>query len=122
MPDNLIGDSRRIRQILMNLFSNALKFTKQGSVTLRISRLDAQPDALLFAVQDTGVGIAKAMQSNIFQPFGLGEDTLKKELSGAGLGLAITKDFVEKMRGRIWFESEAGQGSTFYVALPVKTL
>lgn len=122
VPDALLGDSRRIQQILMNLFSNALKFTKQGSVTLRISRLDAQPDALLFAVQDTGVGIAKAMQSNIFQPFGLGEDTLKKEFSGAGLGLAITKDFVEKMRGRIWFESEAGQGSTFYVALPVKTL
>ncbi len=117
VPDELYGDSRRLQQILMNVFGNALKYTKQGGVSFHIAQFEA-PCHLLFSIRDTGIGIPREMQANILQPFGLGEDTLKKEFSGAGLGLAIAKDLVEKMRGRIWFESESGHGSTFYCAIP----
>jgi len=117
VPDALYGDSRRLQQILMNLLGNAIKFTKQGSISFHVSLLDT-PCHLLFCVKDTGVGISREMQANILQPFGLGEDTLKKEFSGVGLGLAIAKSLLDKMHGRIWFESELGQGSTFYCAIP----
>ncbi|GAK52642.1 two-component sensor protein histidine kinase [Candidatus Moduliflexus flocculans] len=117
VPDALYGDSKRLQQILMNLFGNAIKFTKQGSISIHISQT-AAPCRLLFSVKDTGVGISREMQANILKPFGLGEDTLKKEFSGVGLGLAIAKDLLDKMHGRIWFESEFGQGSTFYCEIP----
>ncbi len=120
VPDALYGDSRRLQQILMNVLGNAIKFTKHGSVALHVSQLDT-PFHLLFSVKDTGVGIVSEMQANILEPFGLGEDTLKKEFSGAGLGLSIAKDLLERMHGRIWFESEFGQGSTFYCAIPFES-
>ena len=110
------GDRRRIRQILINLVSNAVKFTEQGMVTLRAH---AQGDHVLFAIMDTGPGIAAEMQAAIFEPFvqtGMGS----QHVQGTGLGLPITKSLVEAYGGRLWLESEVGEGATCYVSLPAQ--
>ncbi len=121
LPDHLIGDEKRIKQILINVIGNAIKYTQQGSIEVDVAPHPDQSHHILFIVKDTGMGIAKDKQEYIFQPFELGEDILRKEFSGAGLGLAISKGLVDKMNGSIWFESQSGHGSTFYVSLPFNT-
>jgi len=117
VPNNLFGDAGRVKQVLMNLIVNAIKHTESGYITLHISRFREQSNHLLFSVSDTGVGIAKDKHEHIFQPFTLGEEVLTKQFAGAGLGLAISRDIIEKMNGMIWLDSEPGQGSTFYFSI-----
>ena len=118
IPNYLIGDEYRIEQILKNLISNAVKFTDKGHIDVSIEK---QPnDELLFKVSDTGIGIPINQQNRIFNKFCQADNSCTKQYSGTGLGLAISKELTELMNGRIWFDSEAGKGSTFYVALKFK--
>ena len=121
VPDAVVCDSRRLQQVLTNIVGNSIRYTRAGDITLTVSR---QPDSerLLFTIKDTGNGIAEEKQQQIFQPFALGEDALQKEFSGVGLGLAISKNIIEKMNGSIWFESQAGQGSTFFFTVSCRTI
>jgi signal transduction histidine kinase len=109
------GDRRRIRQILLNLISNAIKFTVEGNITVTVH---VDGNQVQFAVQDTGPGIALEDQSLIFEPFRQTKHGLQQN-SGTGLGLPICKHLAEAHGGELWVESQVGVGSTFYVTLPV---
>ena len=111
------GDGRRITQCLMNLVGNALKFCKRGRVALWVER---QGSDLLYHVSDTGIGIPKEELKNIFTEFQQVDTAITREFSGTGLGLNITKRFVEMHGGRIWVESELGKGSTFFFSIPLR--
>ena len=111
------GDGRRITQCLMNLVGNALKFCKRGRVTVGVER---QGNDLLYHVSDTGIGIPKEELKNIFTEFRQVDTAITREFSGTGLGLNITKKFVEMHGGRIWAESELGKGSTFFFSIPLR--
>jgi PAS domain S-box-containing protein len=128
LPPRLIGDPNRIRQICINLIDNAFKYTKNGSVSVRIGLWESPADEpvaapaasrirLHIAVADTGVGIAPESQTAIFEPFGIGENVLTKKYSGAGLGLSVARRLAAMMGGGIRVESEPGRGSTFYLTL-----
>ncbi|MBN1967122.1 MAG: histidine kinase, partial [Anaerolineae bacterium] len=110
------ADPNRVRQILLNLFSNAIKFTDKGSITLG---LQVQRGEAIFSVTDTGVGIAPDEYELIFEEFKQGRAGLSQARKGSGLGLAISRNLVALMGGKIWVESEIGVGSTFYFSLPV---
>jgi two-component system, sensor histidine kinase and response regulator len=112
VPDALVGDPGRLRQVLVNLIGNALKFTAQGEVNLRIQRGEA--GSLHFSVQDTGIGIPSEQQAHIFEAFTQVDGSTARRFGGTGLGLAICRQLVEMMRGKIWVESEADRGSTFH--------
>jgi len=114
-----LGDPKRITQCLMNLVGNALKFTKHGRVAVWVEQ---QGENLLFRVSDTGIGIPKEELENIFGEFQQVDTAITREFTGTGLGLNITKKFVEMHGGRIWVESELGQGSTFFFTLPLRTI
>jgi len=119
LPDDcseLTADSTRLEQILNNLLVNAFKFTPEGTVDFGA---EIQGDQVLFYVEDTGIGIAKENFGMIFNRFSKVEDSIKCKYGGNGLGLAISKAYVEKMGGKIWVESELGKGSTFYFTLPL---
>ena len=109
-------DAMRIRQVLFNLLSNAVKWTDHGSISVRVY---AQEDEIVFSVADTGVGIAQEDIPRIFEEFHQLDGGTRRRSGGAGLGLAISKRFVELHGGRIWVESEVGKGSTFYFSLPI---
>jgi len=113
---HIIGDKRRIRQILLNLISNAVKFTPAGTVTITAQQADG---AIYLAVSDTGIGIPAAQQEIIFETFRQAKHDLP-ETPGTGLGLPIAKHFVEAHGGRLWLDSEVGVGSTFHVLLPIR--
>jgi signal transduction histidine kinase/ActR/RegA family two-component response regulator len=117
VPNELRGDSLRLRQVLLNLVSNAIKFTAEGgSIDLRVERLDDSPSpqaGLRFIVQDTGIGIPLARQQVIFEPFMQADTSTARNYGGTGLGLTICRRLVEKMGGTIGVTSEPGQGSTF---------
>lgn len=118
VPDTIICDPGRLRQILGNLLSNAVKFTDEGEVTLSISSQENDGSyEIHFAVQDTGVGIPHDRIDLLFQPFGQMEPSTARLYGGTGLGLAISKRLVELMDGRIWAESEACAGSTFHFTI-----
>ncbi len=112
------GDSDRLIQVVINLISNAVKFTDSGSVTCSACGRDGE---LVVSVTDSGIGIAPADQPKVFEKFKQVGDTLTDKPKGTGLGLPICKEIVEYHGGRIWVESEPGQGSTFSFTLPVKT-
>ncbi len=118
VPDMLIGDFGRLRQILGNLLSNAVKFTDEGEVMLLVSshELDGT-DMVHFAVQDTGIGIPQDHMDRLFKPFGQMEPSTTRLYGGTGLGLVISKKLVELMGGRIWAESLEGIGSTFHFTI-----
>ena len=111
------GDGKRITQCLVNLAGNALKFTRQGRVEIRVER---QGEMLLYRVSDTGIGIPRDQLDHIFSEFRQADPTIAKEFGGTGLGLSITKKFVELHGGRIWVESEPGRGSTFFFTVPLR--
>jgi signal transduction histidine kinase/DNA-binding response OmpR family regulator/pSer/pThr/pTyr-binding forkhead associated (FHA) protein len=115
VPDQLVGDPTRLRQILVNLIGNAIKFTEQGEVTARIEveMQSEQELQLRFAVIDSGVGISPDDQKRIFAPFTQGDASTTRQHSGTGLGLAITQQLVALMGGRISVTSQVGRGSTF---------
>jgi signal transduction histidine kinase len=110
------GDRDRIQQVLQNLLNNAMKFTAEGSITLRAGVLD---DVLRISVRDTGLGIADEDQQRVFEKFQQVGDTLTGKPKGTGLGLTICRDIVAHHGGQLTLESQLGQGSTFTIALPV---
>lgn len=111
----ITGDKRRIRQIFLNLISNGIKYTREGSVTVEAK---AQDDGIFVAISDTGIGIAPEDHALIFQEFGQAKNRLDN-VASTGLGLPISRQLVEMHGGRIWFDSKVGMGSTFYVFLPI---
>jgi CheY-like chemotaxis protein len=117
-----IGDPARIRQILLNLFSNAIKFTESGGVTISIECVPTEKEKvemLYLSVKDTGIGIAADKLETIFEKFVQADSSISRRYGGTGLGLAITKTLVEVMDGEIKVESLQGQGSEFKVSLPL---
>jgi PAS domain S-box-containing protein len=119
VPLAVRGDPTRLRQVLTNLVGNALKFTKDGEVTVRVENDPAadQPDTLRFSVCDTGVGIPHEKIDTIFDSFTQVDSSITRQYGGSGLGLNICKRLVDLMGGRIWVESEIGKGSTFYFTI-----
>jgi signal transduction histidine kinase len=121
VPDSLYADPDRLRQILVNLVGNAIKFTAKGEVlvSVGIDSRDGDFAMLHFTVTDTGIGIPKEKQQHIFEAFMQADGSSTRRYGGTGLGLAISTQLVEMMGGRIWVESEPGNGSTFVFTLPV---
>src|SRR5207245_366625 len=119
VPDDLVGDTGRIGQILVNLVGNAIKFTEQGEVAVRVDAeaVTAESVTLRVAVQDTGIGIAPDKSRLIFDAFAQADASTTRRFGGTGLGLAICRRLVERMGGRIWLDSELGRGSTFHFTL-----
>ena len=118
VPKFLIGDENRIEQVLKNLISNAVKFTDQGHI--RVSLEKNESNELIFMVSDTGIGISKEQLQHLFDRFYQADSSYSKKYAGAGLGLAISKELVELMEGKIWAESELGKGSVFYFKLKLE--
>jgi len=123
VPRRVIGDATRLRQVLMNFVGNAVKFTHEGSVTIRLrctSRKDDQA-RISFAVSDTGIGIDKEKLENIFESFVQADGTTTRKFGGTGLGLAISRQLVQLMNGEIQVDSEVGKGSTFsfQITMPI---
>ncbi len=126
IPTSLCGDIGHIRQVLMNLLNNSVRYTQSGFIDVSVKlwgenkEVFGQNSSLVicFAVKDSGIGIASEKQADIFEAFSIGEDFLTKSYSGAGLGLSISKHLVELMGGHIWLESSEGVGTTVYFTIP----
>jgi signal transduction histidine kinase len=118
MPDTIIGDARRLQQVLINLVSNSAKFTEKGGIHTRILRKGQ--DHWVIEVQDTGIGISSEELPHIFESFRQVEISTIRKHGGFGLGLAIVKQVVELMKGEITVNSELGKGSTFIIKLPLQ--
>lgn len=116
VPVHLIGDSNRLRQVIINLLGNGIKFTEQGSLSVSVEPDpdDPRPGCLRFGVTDTGIGIPQDKLGRIFESFAQADSSTTRKYGGTGLGLNISKQLVELMAGRIWVESQVGSGSTFY--------
>ncbi len=116
LPQDMLGDPTRLRQILLNLIGNAIKFTERGSITVEagVERRADDEITLRFSVTDTGIGIPSDKERFIFEPFRQADGSTTRKHGGTGLGLAICSRLVEMMGGSIWLESEVGRGSTFY--------
>ena len=112
----IFADKNRLQQILYNLIDNAIKYTEKGTITISAVQKD---DQLTIKVQDTGYGIPKENLDKIFKPFQQGSESLSRKASGVGIGLNITKNLVELHKGKLTVKSEIGEGSTFYVTLPL---
>lgn len=123
VPGTLLGDPTRVCQVLINLLGNAIKFTAQGEVAVKVMlEKDAQDAAtLLFSVSDTGIGIPAEKQAALFQKFMQVDSSTTRKYGGTGLGLAICKQLVELMGGTIWVESELGRGSTFHFRIAARS-
>ncbi|MBD3219604.1 response regulator, partial [bacterium] len=119
VPPAFSGDPMRVRQILVNLVNNAVKFTEQGSVTVRVRRAAAHEGGVVMEVQDTGVGIPADRVDSLFDSFSQVDTSTTRRFGGTGLGLAICKQLVDLMTGQIEVESEVGRGTRFWVTLPL---
>jgi signal transduction histidine kinase len=111
------GDGRRLTQVLINLVGNAIKFTDAGEIVITAGSADG---SFQVSVRDTGPGISMADQVKLFQEFQQADNTITRKKGGTGLGLAISKRIIEMHGGKIWVESQVGQGSTFSFTLPVR--
>lgn len=123
VPEMVKGDPNRLRQVIVNLVGNAIKFTHQGEVALKVSLEDSQPEecVLRFLVSDTGIGIPEDKQRLIFDPFAQADTSTTRKYGGTGLGLTISARLVQMMGGKMWLESEPGKGSRFYFTAKVET-
>ena len=119
LPAYLIGDVIHIKQILLNLINNAVKYTKEGQIDIKVSK-NEEETKLIFEVKDTGIGIKEENLSVLFDAFMRVDSKKNKKIKGTGLGLAIAKQLAEQMDGMIWVESVYGKGSSFFVQLPMK--
>ncbi len=121
VPEYIVSDSGRLRQVILNLVGNAIKFTEKGEVVLRVAVEpgDNGQSILHFEVSDTGIGIPQDKFETIFSVFEQVDNSSTRRFGGTGLGLAISSKLVERMGGRIWVESEVGKGSTFHFTLPI---
>jgi PAS domain S-box-containing protein len=121
VPQMLLGDADRVRQIIVNLVGNAIKFTQKGSIVVDVRRDEASEEAdpfrLHFIVRDTGIGIPVEKQQVVFEAFSQVDGSTTRRYGGTGLGLTITKRLVEMMGGKVWVESQLGEGSTFHFTL-----
>jgi signal transduction histidine kinase len=124
LPQSLIGDMLRLRQILSNLLQNAVKSTTEGWVKLSADLYTSSPGELrvIFSVSDTGSGTEHARYESLFDSYGQADSMIFNSFGGAGLGLAIVKRLVELMNGFIWVESEKGKGSVFNFIIPFRTV
>ncbi len=120
LPLEVTGDPTRVRQILLNLLSNAYKFTNEGSITITAGLIRRTPEraVIQFSIADTGIGIDSTKINSIFQSFSQAEISTSRVFGGTGLGLSISRKLVDLMQGRIWVESQAGMGSTFFFEIP----
>jgi two-component system, sensor histidine kinase and response regulator len=116
VPDDLFGDPVRLRQIVLNLVGNALKFTERGEIVIRVrvESVSGQSISLHFSIRDTGIGIPREKHTSIFESFTQADGSMSRKYGGTGLGLTISARLVAIMGGRIWVESEVGKGSTFH--------
>jgi signal transduction histidine kinase/CheY-like chemotaxis protein len=121
LPPLVIGDPMRLRQVLLNLAGNAVKFTEKGRVEIRVEtvKADARDALLRFSIKDTGIGMDEAMQARLFQKFSQGDSSMTRRYGGSGLGLVISQSLVRCMGGEIKVQSAPGQGSEFYFNLPL---
>ncbi|MBW4935793.1 ATP-binding protein [Marinobacter sp. F4206] len=121
VPDNIMGDPLRVKQVITNLVNNAIKFTQTGEVVLRASLEEEEKDSnrvtLRLSITDSGVGLSRAQQQSLFNAFSQADASTARQYGGTGLGLAISKRLVEEMGGKIGLESELGKGSTFWFTL-----
>ncbi len=115
LPNSVIGDALRLRQVLLNLLDNAIKFTSEGGVTLSLTMEHSGPGYVTahFGVEDTGIGVPAEKQRKIFEAFSQADNSSTRRYGGTGLGLTISSQLVEMMGGRLWVTSEPGKGSTF---------
>ena len=123
VPGVVIGDVTRLRQVMVNLLGNAIKFTERGEVVLSVRLLQTVDEVaeLQFSVRDSGIGIAEEAMGRLFQSFSQVDASTTRKFGGTGLGLAISKRLVELMNGRLWAESRVGQGSTFSFIVPLRS-
>ena len=124
VPERLVGDSHRLRQVLINLVGNSIKFTEEGEVRIDVmldpsAPSDASQPPVLFRVSDTGMGIPREKQAAVLQAFTQADTSTTRRYGGSGLGLAICRELVKLMQGNLWLESEPGKGTTFAFAIPM---
>ena len=121
VPHKIWGDSLRLKQVLLNLMSNAVKFTAEGKISLSIDReIAGDTDNLHLRIADTGMGISREYQQHLFDPYTQANASISRRFGGTGLGLSICKRIAELMHGVLWCESELGKGSTFHLCIPCK--
>jgi PAS domain S-box-containing protein len=120
VPEIVVGDVDRLRQVLLQVVGNAIKFTMKGLVVVRVTTEKGQSDRVAFQVQDTGIGIPADRLRAIFDPFVQGDGSSTRRFGGTGLGLAVASSLVERMGGRIWVESEVGKGTTVHFTVHLK--
>ncbi|MDD1726322.1 MAG: PAS domain S-box protein [Methanothrix sp.] len=125
VPRQVLGDQGRLKQILVNLLGNAVKFTEKGEISATVSTSGPSRgrhglEEIMFAVKDTGIGISKEHMARLFQSFSQADPSTTRKYGGTGLGLVISKNLAERMGGRIWAESETGKGSVFYFTVKAR--
>ncbi|MDB4837262.1 ATP-binding protein, partial [Marinomonas sp.] len=122
LPETLLGDPLRIQQILVNLITNAVKFTHHGGISIRLYSEEKRDDKFLLRcdVIDTGIGISEKLSTDLFKSFQQADDSVTRQYGGTGLGLTISQQLCELMGGKIWLHSKEGQGSTFSFTIPVQ--